>query len=202
MNNHTHFVISSEPTKPNLDPTKKIALKFAQEAVAFAKQKAGEDVSSLYASAVFSTDGFYHETKEVGALGDESVGADKIKTIKDLDEVVNHWISKPDARLLSGLAMAEDIHERISGTEIDTDTIVTPEELASVSVSVIELAQRMFQLDRTKGRKWTVSAGDFLFDEQFEHFGVSWADSDAMAVAIEASPNYRLWITRLEVTTP
>ena len=202
MGNNIHFVISSEPTKPNFDPNKSVALKRAQDAVALAKEKSGDKISSVYASAVFSTDGFYLETKEVSALGDSTIGANKIKTIKDLDEVVNDWIANPDAKLISGLAMAEDIHERISGTEIGTDTIVTPEELDSVLVSVAELAQRMFQLDRTKGRKWTISAGDFVFDEQFEHFGVTWTDSDAMVVAMEALTNHRLWVTRLEVITP
>jgi hypothetical protein len=202
MGKHIHFVISSEPTKPNFDPTKKVALKFAQDAVAFAKEKSREEISSVFASAVFSTDGFYLETREVSALGDTTIGADKIKTIKDLDEVVNYWIAHPDDKLINGLAMAEDIRERIGGDEIAADTIVTPEELASVSVSVIELAQRMFQLSRIKNRKWTVSAGDFLFDEEFQHFGVSWANSDAMAVAMEALTNHRLWVTRLEVITP
>jgi hypothetical protein len=202
MGNNIHFVISSEPTKPNFDPTKKVALKFAQDAVAFAKEKSGDSVSSVYASAVFSTDGFYLETKEVDSFGNGNIGANKIKTIKDLDEVVNHWISRPDDNLINGLAMAEDIRQRIGGDEIAADTIVTPEELDSVLLSVEELAQRMFQLDRTKGRKWTISAGDFVFDEQFNHFGVSWANSDAMVVAMEALTNHRLWVTRLEVITP
>jgi hypothetical protein len=202
MGNNIHFVISSEPTKPNFDPTKSVALKHAQDAVALAKEKSGDKISSVYASAVFSTDGFYLETKEVNAFGEDAIGPNKIKTIKDLDEVVNDWIANPDDRVISGLSMAEDIHERISGNEINTDTIVTPEELDSVLVSVAELAQRMFQLDRTRGRKWSISAGDFVFDEQFEHFGVSWKDSDAMVVAMEALTNHRLWVTRLEVITP
>lgn len=202
MGNNIHFVISSEPTKPNFDPTKSVALKRAQDAVALAKEKSGEKISSVYASAVFSTDGFYLDTKEVNAFGKDAVGPNKIKTIKDLDEVVNNWIANPDDKVISGLSMAEDIRNRISGTEIDPDTIVTPEELDSVLVSVAELAQRMFQLERTKGRKWSISAGDFVFDEQFEHFGVSWTDSDAMVVAMEALTNHRLWVTRLEVITP
>jgi hypothetical protein len=203
MGNHIHFVISSEPTKPNIDPTEKVALKQAQDAVSFAKSKAGEDISSVYASAVFSTDGLYLETKEISALGDSTIGANKIKTIKDLDEVVNHWLTHPDEKLLSGFNTAQQIRSRIDGSEIKRDTsIVKPEELSSVLDSVGELAQRMLQFERTAGRDWTVSAGDYLFDEQFHHFGVSWIDEDAVYFAMEASANHRLWVTRLEVITP
>jgi hypothetical protein len=201
MGKHIHFVVSSEPTKPNIDPTAKVALKTAQEAVAFAKEKSGEAISSVFASAVFSTDGFYLETKEVSALGDTTIGADKIKTIKDLDEVVNNWISRSDATLLSGFAMAETIHERLSASDID-GTIVNEDELTSVLISVQELAQRMLQLERIGDRQWSVSAGDYLFDEQVDHFGVSWVNEDAVYFAMQASPNHRLWVTRLEVITP
>jgi len=201
MSKHIHFVISSEPTKPNIDPTEKVALKTAQEAVAFAKEKSGESISSVFASAVFSTDGFYTETKEVSALGDTTIGADKIKTIKDLDEVVNNWIARSDATLLSGFAMAETIHERLSASDIDA-SIVNEDELTSVLISVQELAQRMLQLERIGDRQWSVSAGDYLFDEQVDHFGVSWVNEDAVYFAMEASPNHRLWVTRLEVIIP
>jgi hypothetical protein len=201
MGKHIHFVVSSEPTKPNIDPTEKVALKTAQEAVAFAKEKSGEEISSVFASAVFSTDGFYTETKEVSALGDTTIGADKIKTIKDLDEVVNNWIARPDATLLSGFAMAETIHERLSVSDID-GTIVNEDELTTVLISVQELAQRMLQLERIGERQWSVSAGDYLFDEQVDHFGVSWVNEDAVYFAMQASPNHRLWVTRLEVITP
>ena len=201
MGQHIHFVISSEPTKPNIDPTEKVAAKQAQDAVAFAKSKAGESVSSVYASAVFSTDGFYLETKEVSAFGGKAIGADKIKTIKDLDGVVNNWLTRADETLLGGFATAGSIHERLSRSDIDS-TIVNPDDLSSVLVSVAELAQRMLQFERIADRDWSISAGDYLFDEQFDHFGVSWVDEDAVYFAIEASPNHRLWVTRLEVTTP
>jgi hypothetical protein len=202
MRENIHFVISSESTKPNIDPTKKVALKRAKEAVELAKQKSGEDISSVYASAVFSTDGFYLETNEVGAFGGKEIGANKVKTIKDLDEIVNHWITNADDQLLGGFKMAGSIHDRLKGTLIDTDAIVTADELSSVLVSISELAQRMKQLERIKNREWSVSAADYLFDEQFDHFGVSWCDSDAMVVAMEALANHRLWVVRLEVTNP
>ncbi len=201
MGQHIHFVISSEPTKPNIDPTEKSALKFAQDAVAFAKEKSGDSVSSVYASAVFSTDGFYIETREVSAFGAKAIGADKIKTIKDLDEVVNNWLTRPDATLLSGFASAETIHERLSNTDID-GSIVKPEELSVIVDSVAELAQRMLQFEHLGDREWSISSGDHIFDEQFSHFGVSWLNEDAVYFAMKASPNHRLWITRLEVTTP
>ena len=201
MGKHIHFVISSESTKTNIDPSQKTALKHAQDAVAFAKGKSGEEISSVFASAVFSTDGFYLETKEVSALGDTTIGADKIKTIKDLDEVVNNWLTRPDDKLISGFAMAETIHKRISGSDIDS-TIVNQDELSSVLDSVSSLAQRMIQFEMLGDRDWSVSAGDYLFGDQFAHFGVSWIDEDSVYFAMKASPNHRLWVTRLEVMTP
>jgi hypothetical protein len=214
MKYNRHFVISAESTKKNFDPTEAEAINRAKLSVDFAKEKKDKTIGEIYAKSVFSSDGFILITGENSALNNSQPS--EIKNIKDLDKFIRNEIRRiPSDSVLGGISSAHSLYEILVGNSSfhDGDSAVfdkkgfddygiTMDAVVDIIDSFIRLGHRM-KIDSEIGglKKWSVAKGHRLFDEDFAQVGVSWIDSDSMAVAISSTPNARLWIVELEVAS-
>jgi hypothetical protein len=221
MKYNRHFVISAESTKKNFDPTEEEAINRAKLSVDFAKEKKLENIGEIYAKSVFSSDGFVFSTGEKSALDnaetDSKNNPAKIHTIPELDKFIRSQIKGiPVDSVLSGMNSAHAVYEILTSSpefgtadsvDLDKKTFdeygITLDSVVDIIDSFVRLGHRM-QIDSTISgghKKWSSAKGHHFFDENFAQVGVTWLDSDSLAVAIAGSVNSRLWVVELEVAS-
>jgi hypothetical protein len=221
MKYNRHFIISAESTKKNFDPTEAEAINRAKLSVDFALQKKLDNIGEIYAKSVFSSDGFAFNTGEKSSLENADANTEKnqtkIKTIQELDKFIRSQIKNiPLDSVLSGINSAHAVYDILTsspdfGSEdsvsLDKKTFeeygITLDSVVNIIDSFVRLGHRMHIDSIVSGghKKWSAAKGHHFFDENFSQVGVTWLDSDSLAVAIAGSINSRLWVVELEVAS-
>lgn len=215
MKYNRHFIVSAESTKKNFDPTEAEAISRAKLSVDFANDRKIDSIGEIYAKSVFSSDGLIFHTKQQSALQESEPSG--IVSVPALDKFIREQIKNiPVEGVLDGIGSSHAVYETLVGNPslrdgesviFDKKTFdeygITLDSIVDVIDSLVRLGHRMKVDSLVKGgyKKWSISKGHSLFDEDFSQVGVSWLDSDSMASAIAGSLNSRLWIVELEVAS-